>query len=209
MFDCDGDRDDDCDGMRELGVLALRSKMSNGFSLVLCSQCVDSDVWILRHQIFCSGDSGCDHRGTWCWRSHFGGCSEGDASRMQHDSWIKYAIQSCLSVWPPEKFAFLIHVDHFVWFHNISLKNPPCHALPNYRNQVTLCMQHGLSAADLAGTMHPYPTSAEVVRQAAQAFVRSQCLGPRDCPNILVPKVRYPVYRYNIRYISIFYHTLL
>lgn len=44
--------------------------------------------------------------------------------------------------------------------------------------QVTLCMQHGLTAADLAGTMHPYPTSAEVVRQAAQAFVRSQCLGP-------------------------------
>ncbi len=43
--------------------------------------------------------------------------------------------------------------------------------------QVTLCMQHGLTAADLAGTMHPYPTSAEVVRQAAQAFVRSQCLG--------------------------------
>eukprot|EP00434_Breviolum_minutum_P011202 symbB.v1.2.009884.t1/scaffold639.1/size181572/5 len=35
-------------------------------------------------------------------------------------------------------------------------------------------MQHGLTAADLAGTMHPYPTSAEVVRQAAQAFVRSQ-----------------------------------
>ena len=39
---------------------------------------------------------------------------------------------------------------------------------------VTLCMQHGLRAQDLAGTMHPYPTSAEVVRQAAQAFVRSQ-----------------------------------
>ena len=31
MFDCYGDRDDDCDGMREFGVLALRSKMSNFF----------------------------------------------------------------------------------------------------------------------------------------------------------------------------------
>eukprot|EP00913_Durusdinium_trenchii_P004658 g4324.t1 len=41
-------------------------------------------------------------------------------------------------------------------------------------SEVTLCMQHGLTAAELAGTMHPYPTAAEVVRQAAQAFVRSR-----------------------------------
>ncbi|CAJ1353581.1 unnamed protein product [Effrenium voratum] len=41
-------------------------------------------------------------------------------------------------------------------------------------SEVTLCMQHGLTASDLAGTMHPYPTAAEVVRQAAQAFVRAQ-----------------------------------
>jgi len=41
-------------------------------------------------------------------------------------------------------------------------------------SEVTLCMQHGLTAADLAGTMHPYPTGAEVVRQAAQAYVRTR-----------------------------------
>ena len=39
---------------------------------------------------------------------------------------------------------------------------------------ITLCIQHGLRAQELAGTMFPYPTAAEVVRQAAQAFVRSR-----------------------------------
>ncbi|CAE8641978.1 unnamed protein product, partial [Polarella glacialis] len=47
-------------------------------------------------------------------------------------------------------------------------------------SEVTLCMQHGLTAADLAGTMHPYPTAAEVVRQAAQAFVRSRIFKPES-----------------------------
>ena len=47
-------------------------------------------------------------------------------------------------------------------------------------SEVTVCMQHDLTADELAGTIHPYPTAAEVVRQAAQAYVRSRIFQPSN-----------------------------
>jgi len=47
-------------------------------------------------------------------------------------------------------------------------------------SEVTLCMQHDITADELAGTIHPYPTAAEVVRQAAQAYVRSRIFQPSN-----------------------------
>ena len=47
-------------------------------------------------------------------------------------------------------------------------------------SEVTLCMQHNITADELAGTIHPYPTAAEVVRQAAQAYVRSRIFQPSN-----------------------------
>ena len=108
----DGDRDDDCDGMRELGVLALRSKMSNivkrfflGPMLSMCwFWCLDFEAPDLLRRFWV--------RPSWdlvlaiTFRRLKG--STGDANiyiYMQHDSWIKYAIQSCLSLWPPEKIC--------------------------------------------------------------------------------------------------------
>lgn len=34
-------------------------------------------------------------------------------------------------------------------------------------SEVTTCIQYGIGATKLAGVMHPYPTTAEVVRQCA------------------------------------------
>jgi hypothetical protein len=37
-------------------------------------------------------------------------------------------------------------------------------------SELTVCMQNGVGLADLAGVMHPYPTTAEAVRQCAAQY---------------------------------------
>jgi len=37
-------------------------------------------------------------------------------------------------------------------------------------SEITICMQHNIGLSSLAGTIHPYPTSAEAVRQCAAQF---------------------------------------
>ena len=37
-------------------------------------------------------------------------------------------------------------------------------------SEITLCMNNGIGLSKLAGTIHPYPTSAEAVRQCAAQF---------------------------------------
>jgi hypothetical protein len=36
--------------------------------------------------------------------------------------------------------------------------------------ELTLCMQHGIGIAHIAGTIHPYPTTQEAVRQACLGY---------------------------------------
>ena len=38
-------------------------------------------------------------------------------------------------------------------------------------SEVTVCMQNGIGLKDLAGVMHPYPTTAEAVRQCAAQYI--------------------------------------
>lgn len=37
-------------------------------------------------------------------------------------------------------------------------------------SEITICMQHNIGCSSLAGTIHPYPTSAEAVRQCAAQY---------------------------------------
>jgi len=37
-------------------------------------------------------------------------------------------------------------------------------------SEITICMQNGIGLSKLAGTIHPYPTSAEAIRQCAAQF---------------------------------------
>ena len=37
-------------------------------------------------------------------------------------------------------------------------------------SEVTLCMQYGITVPQLAGTIHPYPTTQESIRQACLGF---------------------------------------
>lgn len=39
-------------------------------------------------------------------------------------------------------------------------------------SELTVCMQHGVSMTQLAGTIHPYPTTQEAVRQCALGFYK-------------------------------------
>jgi len=37
-------------------------------------------------------------------------------------------------------------------------------------SEITVCMQNGVGCGQLAGTMHPYPTMQEAVRQCAARY---------------------------------------
>ena len=37
-------------------------------------------------------------------------------------------------------------------------------------SEITVCMQNGVGCKDIAGVMHPYPTTAEAVRYCAALF---------------------------------------
>ncbi len=37
-------------------------------------------------------------------------------------------------------------------------------------SELTLCMQYGIGVVELAGTIHPYPTTQEAVRQACLGY---------------------------------------
>ena len=39
-------------------------------------------------------------------------------------------------------------------------------------SEVTLCMQYGIGVAELAGVIHPYPTTQEAIRQCALQFYK-------------------------------------
>ncbi len=47
----------------------------------------------------------------------------------------------------------------------------------NMIGEITIAMRHGLSAAKLANTIHPYPTYPEAIKQAADDFQRSRFTG--------------------------------
>ncbi|CAM9191590.1 unnamed protein product [Discosporangium mesarthrocarpum] len=40
-------------------------------------------------------------------------------------------------------------------------------------SELTICIQNGVTIAQLAGTIHPYPTAAECVRQAANMYIKT------------------------------------
>ena len=41
-------------------------------------------------------------------------------------------------------------------------------------SEITLAMTHGLGLQHIAGTIHPYPTQAEAIRQVADAYNRTR-----------------------------------
>lgn len=54
-------------------------------------------------------------------------------------------------------------------------------------SEVTLCIQHGVGASKLAGTIHPYPTHQEAVRQcAAQVNKRFKTPAIKQALNVLM-----------------------
>jgi pyruvate/2-oxoglutarate dehydrogenase complex dihydrolipoamide dehydrogenase (E3) component len=52
------------------------------------------------------------------------------------------------------------------------------HGAGNMIGEVTLAMKHGIPAAKLATTIHPYPTYPEAIRQAAEGYYKSRFRGP-------------------------------
>ena len=37
-------------------------------------------------------------------------------------------------------------------------------------SEITICMQYGIGIAQISGTIHPYPTTQEAIRQACLGF---------------------------------------
>lgn len=52
----------------------------------------------------------------------------------------------------------------------LSLSSP---SLPLLCSTLLLCLQNDVTMGQLAGTIHPYPTAAECIRQAANLFFKT------------------------------------
>ncbi|HKO16650.1 MAG TPA: FAD-dependent oxidoreductase [Gemmatimonadaceae bacterium] len=51
------------------------------------------------------------------------------------------------------------------------------HGAGNMVGEITLAMTHGISAHALGGTIHPYPTYSEAIKQAAESYTKSRFTG--------------------------------